>query len=341
MALFLLFAAAPFMLCAEQVAIIDAGSSGSRLFVYDIDATRAVPVKLVYPIGAEQKALSRGRPLSSIANHTDSVKVFLQNITANYPCDSIPLYVLATAGMRLKPKAQADSIYAHLMAQPCLNGYVVKGAMTISGQYEGLYGWLAANYDNGKIGFNSESQQRELTYLSPSYGILEIGGASMQIAFATEAASSQTLYRPGLGNIFCKSYLGAGVDQIYQHTQSGCGYKFHYDYGTDYSGLYTNKTFWGLGIPVNLVLEGIEKQSGKSYRRKTKAYIKSMASVVDSWENYHPRMNAHYIPWALRRLHLEEKVAQPEKDASWTVGAALDIAVNGKEPEGFEHDRPN
>ena len=200
---------------ADRVAIIDAGSSGSRLFVYELAQQQ---VKLIYPLTEEQKKESRGRPLSSIANHTDSVKVFLQNMTQGYQAEDVPLYIMATAGMRLKPKAQADSIYALLEQQPMLNGYTIKAAMTISGQYEGLYGWLAANYENGLIGFAPSTTSETLTYLQQPKGILEIGGASMQIAFNTTATGNQILSRPGLGNIYCKSWLGGGVDQIYKNT---------------------------------------------------------------------------------------------------------------------------
>ena len=144
---------------AQKVAIIDAGSSGSRLFVYEVGTKSADKVNLIFPANREQKAKSKGRALSTIVNHSDSVRVFLENMTAGHPCDSIDLYILATAGMRLKPKAQADAIYEKLMQQPAVNGYHVRGAMTISGQYEGLYGWMAANYEHGKLGIHSSDRK--------------------------------------------------------------------------------------------------------------------------------------------------------------------------------------
>lgn len=340
---FLLFLGGNTQVLAEKVAIIDAGSSGSRLFVYDIDAQAQEKVKLVYPIGKKQKKHSKGRPLSSIANHQDSVQVFLQQMTENYKCDSIDLYILATAGMRLKPKAQADSIYHKLEQTSAVNGYYVKGAMTISGQYEGLYGWLAANYENGKLAFKENAAQPTLSYVGESYGILEIGGASMQIAFHSETADPQCLTRPGLGYIYSRSYLGGGVDQIYKNTPKSKHYRFPLDINSDFCKLYGDNTqFLGLGIPVNLVLEGMAKQTKKrTYRGKINGYIKSLRHVVDCPENYHPRINSYYIKWVFDQMQLKGKMLSPEKDSSWTIGAAIDIMVNKIKPEGFDHDNIN
>ena len=325
---------------ADQVAIIDAGSSGSRLYVYELEQQQ---VKLVFPLTDEQKKASRGRALSSIANHTDSVKVFLQNMTACHKGEDIPLYIMATAGMRLKPKAQADSIYALLKQQPTLNGYTVKEAMTISGQYEGLYGWLAANYANGTIALSTQSSQPELTYTRTPAGIIEIGGASLQIAFKLSAPHACSLSRPGLGDIYTVSYLGAGVDQIYQHTQQGRRYKFDYEFDESVTDLYGKDTqFWGLSIPIANVLNGMDEQTHKrTFKGKLRAYIKSLKHFEDSPANYHPRMNSHYIKEVIYDLDLDNRVDLAEEDSSWPLGAALDIAVYKISPEAFDHQHPN
>ena len=339
----LLFVSSAFQLSAEKVAIIDAGSSGSRLFIYDINADAQEKVKLLYPIGKQQKKGSKGRPLSSVANHPDSVQVFLQQMTANYKCDSINLYILATAGMRLKPKAQADAIYEKLEALPLTNGYAVKAAMTISGQYEGLYGWLAANFENGKLDFEKDAAAPTLTYVGKPYGILEIGGASMQIAFRSNEKHANCLSRPGIGMIYAKSYLGGGVDQIFKNTPKRKKYKFDLDLDTDFQHLYDADTeFLGLGIPVNNVIKGVKKQKQKStFKGKMKAYIRSLKQVVDTPENYHPRINSHYIKWLCRQWDLDWNLISPKKDASWTVGAAIDIVINKVKPEAFDHNHIN
>ena len=331
------------LLQAQKVAIIDAGSSGSRLYVYEVSLTGQKKINLLYPTNPQQKSKSKGRALSSIANHADSVQVFLQNMTANYPCDNIDLYILATAGMRLKPKAHADSIYQKLENLPLTNGYRVKGAMTISGKYEGLYGWLAANYNHGNIGFSSSATQGSFTYTGTPCGILEIGGASMQLAFPTQEATADCVSRPGLNTIYSKSYLGAGVDQVFQHTKRRCkGYRFKVKL-EDVSHLYGNTTtFMGLSIPINNVLKGIAEQTDKkTYKKKINAYIKSLNDFEDTKQNYHPRINSHYVKWVSKKLDLDGKIIQPKTDSSWTIGAAIDIMVNKEQPEEYDHQLKN
>ena len=338
LALVLLFVGLAQAVLAQKVAIIDAGSSGSRLFIYEINVDGTKKVNLLYPLTPEQKKQSKGRALSKIVNHNDSVKAFLQEMTSNYKCDSIDLYILATAGMRLKPKAQADSIYDKMMMQNSVNGYYVKSAMTISGQYEGLYGWLAANYDNGKLGFSKNGNEKSLKFIGKPNGILEIGGASMQLAFPTEKSHPDCLTRPGINNIYCKSYLGGGVDQIYLKNKDSKKYKFKLKID-DVSALYgDDMCFWGLGIPVNNVIKGIADQKDKkTYNKKINAYIKSLNDFKDTMKNYHPRINSHYIKWVFKQMDLKEKVFAPETDSSWTVGAAIDIIINKVKPEGFDH----
>ena len=338
LAFVLLFVGLAQAVLAQKVAIIDAGSSGSRLFVYEINVDGNKKVNLLYPLNAQQKKDSKGKALSKIVNHQDSVRVFLESMTSKYKCDSIDLYILATAGMRLKPKAHADSIYARMLGQHDINGYYIKSAMTISGQYEGLYGWIAANYDNGKLGFSKKGNRKTLKFIGKPNGILEIGGASMQLAFPTKVAHRDCLTRPGINKIYCKSYLGGGVDQIFLKNKKNKKYQFKLKLD-DVSRMYgEDMSFWGLGIPVNNVIKGIAEHSEKAtYNEKINAYIRSLNDFKDTMKNYHPRINSHYIKWVFKNLNLEERICSPEKDASWTVGAAIDIIINKEAPEGFDH----
>ena len=338
----LLFCFAGF-LHAQKIAIIDAGSSGSRLFVYEVNTSGDQKINLVFPITPAQKKSAKGRALSSIANHPDSVRVFLENMTSKFQSDNTGLYILATAGMRLKPEAQAEAIYEKMRNQGTVNGYEVKGAMTISGQYEGLYGWLAANYDHGNIKVKETDSGHQLTCQDYPYGILEIGGASMQLAFITDTKGKDCIYRPGLNYIYSKSYLGGGVDQIFKNTKKKWyGYKFDL-YLEDVSDHFKKHTlFMGLGIPVNNVIKGINEQDQRfSYNKRINFYIKSLRGIEDTMKNYHPYINSHYIKWVWDNLNLEDKLIQPINDSSWTLGAALDILINKEAPERYNHQLKN
>lgn len=331
------------MLLAQKIAIIDAGSSGSRLYVYEI-IDNGKKIDVLYPT-VGQEANSKGRALSSVPNHNDSVKIFLTTMTSKYNQSSttgkIPLYILATAGMRMVSKGKADSIYARIYQianKEKLNGFHLEKAMTISGRYEGLYAWIAANYKNGKLGFNTSSTEKPLTYASTPYGILEIGGASMQIAFAMNRTDANNISRKGFSNIYSISYLGGGVDQIFQKHKDEKTPKF--DIGLKKISDLTIDTshFIGLGKPIEIVLDG-----AKSKGISIKDYPKSLTikQENDSQKNFHPWINAHYISYVVDFFKLDGKLNKPKVKSDWTEGAVLDIILNKEEPEAFDYNKRN
>lgn len=331
------------MLLAQKIAIIDAGSSGSRLYVYEI-IDNGKKIDVLYPT-VGQEANSKGRALSSVSNHNDSVKIFLTTMTSKYNQSSttgkIPLYILATAGMRMVSKGKADSIYARIYQianKEKLNGFHLEKAMTISGRYEGLYAWIAANYKNGKLGFNTSSTEKPLTYAGTPYGILEIGGASMQIAFAMNRTDANNISRKGFSNIYSISYLGGGVDQIFQKHKDEKTPKF--DIGLKKISDLTIDTshFIGLGKPIEIVLDG-----AKSKGISIKDYPKSLTikQENDSQKNFHPWINAHYISYVVDFFKLDGKLNKPKVKSDWTEGAVLDIILNKEEPEAFDYNKRN
>lgn len=316
------------VLSAQKIAIIDAGSSGSRLYVYELKNKGSdKELAILYPKQG-QEAGSKGRVLSSVANHEDSVKVYLTTMTGKYNEDNdtakISLYILATAGMRLMPENEADSIYGKIHSEAKeLKGFNLEEAMTISGRYEGFYAWMAANY-----------KQKTLTCSGTSYGILEIGGASMQIAFATDGQCPDCISRNGSTNIYSRSYLGGGVDQIYNRNKGKDTLDFDiglenvsYLYGKDIE-------FLGQGKPIEIVLEGINNKN------TIEDYLKSLQNN-DSPQNFHPWINAQYITFVIRNLNLENKLKKSNEKSDWTEGAALDILVNKEMPEKFDYRTKN
>lgn len=333
----------PGILLAQKIAIIDAGSSGSRLYVYEI-IDNGKKIDVLYPT-VGQEANSKGRALSSVPNHNDSVKIFLTTMTSKYnqsfTTGKIPLYILATAGMRMVSKGKADSIYARIYQianKEKLNGFHLEKAMTISGRYEGLYAWIAANYKNGKLGFNTSSTEKPLTYAGTPYGILEIGGASMQIAFAMNRTDANNISRKGFSNIYSISYLGGGVDQIFQKHKDEKTPKF--DIGLKKISDLTIDTshFIGLGKPIEIVLDG-----AKSKGISIKDYPKSLTikQENDSQKNFHPWINAHYISYVVDFFKLDGKLNKPKVKSDWTEGAVLDIILNKEEPEAFDYNKRN
>lgn len=139
-----------------------------------------------------------------------------------------PVYLMATAGVRLlepmKQKELLASICDYLQKNtgfqlPDCNAHV----QVIPGETEGLYGWIAANYLLG--GFdNPEKHPHGKEH--HTYGFLDMGGASAQIAFAPNSTESKTHWddlkivrlrdldgTPLEYKVFTSTWLGYGANQ--------------------------------------------------------------------------------------------------------------------------------
>lgn len=323
----------------DTIAIIDAGSSGSRLYVYCIENENTL--KKIYPQKTEEDS-SKGRALSDVPVDEDSVKTYVNNMTSKYKVSNkVPLHILATAGMRKIAEEDADSIYSYMKKGKTYNNYEIESAMTISGRYEGLYAWIAANYQEGKIGFESSTSKKSLIKLDSKvpYGILEIGGVSMQIAYLVDKEDgsgspkyekSDIISRSEVGDIYSKSYLGGGVDSIF-NGKGNVG-KIKNDF-PDIDLL--NVTFLGLGKPIGIVLDSVKEH--KSFDK----YIESI-KTADTPDNYHPKSNAEYMK-TLFNNRIPHNLTKSENNISWTEGAAIDILINEPNPEPFNYnlDNPN
>lgn len=318
----------------ETIAIIDAGSSGSRLFVYEANANE---VTCIFP-GTIQKDESKGCAISDIAAGKINAEDYLNTMTAKYlPKDSADLYVLATAGMRNVDKNKADSIYTVMKNIKTKNKYRIKESMTISGRYEGLYAWIAANYDTLK------TQQTPSELIKKTKGILEIGGASMQITLipGTDMSATDIVQHKIYGPIYSKSYIHGGVDLIFKnHKEPGTSeYDNNYELSlrTSPPSLLSDKSqpdsIYGLGKPISIAVKGIKTTNYNDYLKSLTAH--------DSESNYHPKSNAAYINWLITTMNIDINKIILKQDESWTKGAAHDILINKSFPEKFNYDTNN
>lgn len=131
--------------------------------------------------------------LSSFAENPEGVAAYLapllEHARSQVPPSlqpGTPLFLLATAGMRLlTPKQQADVLQETCtflkfhsnfkIDDPSSVGPCGSSVRIITGEEEGLFGWIAVNYLMD--GFASSSSK------PTTYGFLDMGGASTQIAF--------------------------------------------------------------------------------------------------------------------------------------------------------------
>jgi len=194
--------------------VIDAGSSGSRLQVYSwLDHAVAKDDRLargdsIAVLPKVEKGVESGEDwtlkvepgISSLADNPDGVASYLaplfehaRSIIPPSQLASTPVYLLATAGMRLLSSSQSSDILEHACryirkSTPFQLENCDDQVRIISGEEEGIYGWVAINYLMDGFdahGLSSKGKGRH----SSTYGFLDMGGASTQIAFepSTEA----------------------------------------------------------------------------------------------------------------------------------------------------------
>ena len=160
--------------------------------------------------------------------HLEGLFKKAHEIIPNDVVEETPVFLLATAGMRLLPDSQRNE----LLKQVC--SYIRSHTKfqvpdcdvhirVIPGEVEGLYGWVAANYLIG--GFDSP-EEHALGKDHHTYGFLDMGGASAQIAFAPNATEAERhandlkMLRmrrvdgtPAEYKVFTTTWLGFGVNE--------------------------------------------------------------------------------------------------------------------------------
>ena len=194
----------------KRVAVVDAGSSGSRIAVFE---SNSIPLDDPVQVMSEKPdipALSTFENAPELAGPQgvgpllDRLDDFIRS-EGRDPSD-MPVSVLATAGLRnverRNPTAAAailDSVATYIASR----GYAVGEVSIMSGQREALYAWVDANATEGTLADGDNS-----------LGIVEVGGASAQVAFQSPQPDSPGVQTTTIGgstfHVVALSYLGLG-----------------------------------------------------------------------------------------------------------------------------------
>lgn len=191
----------------QCLAVVDAGSTGSRLhvYVYDLEDNNPVRINEIF-----SKKTQPG--IATIEPNSASINDYLTSLFADTPERNMPIYFYATAGMRLlsheKQHAFYNTITQWFASQP---EWQLIEAKTITGKDEGVYGWLAVNYGLGTLA--SEDK--------PLVGVMDMGGASVQVSFPitnpqvvnNDSRIEVNVYGRRI-QLFVHSFLGLGQNEL-------------------------------------------------------------------------------------------------------------------------------
>lgn len=194
--------------CSEHqcVAVVDAGSTGSRLhvFAYDLDETNT-------PTHINEIWSKKVKPgFAMLEANQNTIDAYLTTLFSGAPTQHIPVYFYATAGMRLVPQTKQKIYYQEVQKWFSQKSeWQLMDAKTITGLDEALYDWLAVNYHIGA-----------LTSSGQSVGVMDIGGASVQIVFPIQKNADNKgpqveldLYGQHI-NLSVHSFLGLGQNEM-------------------------------------------------------------------------------------------------------------------------------
>ncbi len=192
--------------------VVDAGSTGTRLFLYSYEHNQSGE-----PIQIKEEWSKKVTPgLASLDLKSGKIEPYLNDLFSASFESQIPVYFYATAGMRLLPRNTQEAYYASVsdwFSHHATN-WNLKEAKTITGKEEGVFGWTAAAYRLNAL--TGEEGQ--------SIGLLDTGGASVQIVFPlheTADVPSARLAHVSLYNhsytLYAYSALGLGQTLVAQH----------------------------------------------------------------------------------------------------------------------------
>eukprot|EP01031_Cornospumella_fuschlensis_P027429 gene27429-33131_t len=222
---------------ATRGMVIDAGSGGSRLHVFQWKPRifHTVPPPLSYP-EANEHWTARMDPgihnfadnLAGIADHLasliDFAKVTLSGSENEF--SEYPIYFKATGGMRELEVGKREAILGEvqrLLMDKSFCPFYFKAdfARVISGEEEAIFSWAATNFLKGTL-LPASHGIGEVKGVNMTYGTIDLGGASAQIAFYLPSQDIlEGLFKLQIGgqkewNVYTKSFLQYGINSARQ-----------------------------------------------------------------------------------------------------------------------------
>ncbi|EDO14771.1 hypothetical protein Kpol_312p10 [Vanderwaltozyma polyspora DSM 70294] len=208
--------------------VIDAGSSGSRIHIYKwslsvpnedntaneggIKLSHSVPQ--IYQDDEWTSKTTPGlstyemKPDKAFSKHVKPLLKFAEKYIPKDKLKETPVFLQATAGMRLLPVDRQKKILQNICKGiKQSTGFLMEDCnsqiQVIDGETEGLYGWLSLNYLSGYFNNFDASSPSHFTL-----GFMDMGGASTQIAFSPSDKEQVKKHSDDISNVYLRSING-------------------------------------------------------------------------------------------------------------------------------------
>lgn len=197
--------------------VLDAGSSRSTVHIFRWTVQQDLDLVELTPTESDEQKLSTNVTLASFADSPEEAGPALSTIIKAallYVPEAVrsesPLFVKATAGMRLLEPERAAAVLEELrqhLSQPANCPFKFVNAEIISGEEEAVFAYITANFYLHKL--KEPGAQ--------TFGTLEMGGASMQVAFKPSADIQDHEFQFYINrkrqSVYAKSYIRFGADE--------------------------------------------------------------------------------------------------------------------------------
>ncbi|KAF8965955.1 nucleoside phosphatase family-domain-containing protein [Flammula alnicola] len=201
----------------QYALMIDAGSTGSRIHIYKFNNCGASAAYEYEVFKMTQPGLSAfvARNPEEAAKSLDVLLDEAVRVVPKSMHSCTPVAVKATAGLRLLRGSQSADIL-HAVEERIHHSYPFKlqDVVIVDGKDEGVYAWITANYLLDTIKADTPKD-------TPTYAVLDLGGASTQIVFEPTFSSPDQKLEEGEHKYDLK--FGGRTHVLYQHSYLGYG----------------------------------------------------------------------------------------------------------------------
>ncbi len=214
----------PLLVLADTLMVIDAGSTGTRAYVYettnndgDITVTKVIDKKI-------------SPAVTSVTNFNTYFNDLLALVQSGSVVNAdTPIYLYATAGVRILPRAEQTALLANVrtglstaavnFGYPDMTATLKEDVRVISAAEEAYFIWINDQYVAGKLEQNTLNNEN-------TFAAVEMGGASAEVAIlplrSSAAIRKQSISFPFYDrrySIYSVGYDGSGLDQAIAHMQ--------------------------------------------------------------------------------------------------------------------------